>query len=418
MLGLLMRNIASVGWILQDGAYRLSKPGCVIASSSYPLGAPGSVQDYVHNWTRDAAIVAFELAENNRVTAFEDYVSFARLTQEATLRGGWPLDWACFHIDASPRESWTAQGDGPALQTLAILHGWALLSGAIKPLAASLIDRNLQFLLEHHRSKSTNLWEETFGHSLFTRSVQLRCFEQALANGKILDLGREMLERISVARKHLCGCLDEHFVEQEGRYRSVPDAPGAHGWDLNSDVIMASVYGALPCTDERLLSTAAQVYAAFADASSPWYYEINGVDAAIGLGPMIGRYPLDTYDGRMAESNAVGGHPWAPCTCNFAELYYNLARMHRSGVPLVGGRAAPFYAQAGIGRHTPPAAAADLLKEAGDRMLRAIMHHSDHVELSEQFHGKTGFQLSIRNLTWSYASFMSAVRARNAGRCP
>lgn len=47
-------------------------------------------------------------------------------------------------------------------------------------------------------------------------------------------------------------------------------------------------------------------------------------------------------------------------------------------------------------------------------MLRAIVFHSDHVELSEQFDAVTGFEKSVANLSWSYAAFLSAVRARNA----
>ena len=44
-------------------------------------------------------------------------------------------------------------------------------------------------------------------------------------------------------------------------------------------------------------------------------------------------------------------------------------------------------------------------------MLRAVVYHSDHLELSEQFDGTSGYEKSVRDLTWSYASFLSAVRA-------
>jgi glucoamylase len=33
--------------------------------------------------------------------------------------------------------------------------------------------------------------------------------------------------------------------------------------------------------------------------------------------------------------------------------------------------------------------------------------------LSEQFDGVTGYEKSVKNLTWSYAAFLSAVRARS-----
>jgi glucoamylase len=45
-------------------------------------------------------------------------------------------------------------------------------------------------------------------------------------------------------------------------------------------------------------------------------------------------------------------------------------------------------------------------------MLRAVIYHSDHLELSEKFDGTSGFEKSVRDLTWSNAAFLSAVRAR------
>ena len=34
------------------------------------------------------------------------------------------------------------------------------------------------------------------------------------------------------------------------------------------------------------------------------------------------------------------------------------------------------------------------------------------VELSEQFDGTTGYEKSVRDLTWSYAAFLAAARAK------
>jgi glucoamylase len=47
-------------------------------------------------------------------------------------------------------------------------------------------------------------------------------------------------------------------------------------------------------------------------------------------------------------------------------------------------------------------------------MLDSVLFHSDHLALSEQFDQRTGFEKSVRDLTWSYAAFLSAVRARKA----
>ena len=47
-------------------------------------------------------------------------------------------------------------------------------------------------------------------------------------------------------------------------------------------------------------------------------------------------------------------------------------------------------------------------------MLGAIIAHSDHFELSEQFDAFTGYEKSVSNLSWSYAAYLSAIRARPA----
>jgi glucoamylase len=62
----------------------------------------------------------------------------------------------------------------------------------------------------------------------------------------------------------------------------------------------------------------------------------------------------------------------------------------------------------------PTQATATALQAAGDQMLQAVVFHSDNLELSEQFDATTGYEKSVSNLSWSYASFLSAIRARNA----
>jgi glucoamylase len=174
--------------------------------------------------------------------------------------------------------------------------------------------------------------------------------------------------------------------------------------------VMAAVYGAESVTDSRLLATAAQLRAQWADPGK-YFYPINGDDAKRGIGPLLGRYPGDLYDG---DTDALAGdHPWALCTANFAELYYRLAgKISSSRTVPADSLSAPFFAQVGVDAGTEPLVAAAALRAAGDRMLRAIVFHSDHFELSEQFDAVTGYEKSVSNLSWSYAAFLSAVRAR------
>jgi glucoamylase len=175
---------------------------------------------------------------------------------------------------------------------------------------------------------------------------------------------------------------------------------------------MACIYGAASSTDARLLATAARIRSQWTDPSSPFAYPINAEDAKRGIGPLMGRYPDDHYDGDSAPPNEVG-HPWVPCTANFAELHYRLATAVREkqAVPFDPDSAA-FFTPLGIDMNTPFAEAAGVLDATGDQMLSALVFHSDHLELSEQFDRSSGFEKSVANLTWSYDAFVSAVRVR------
>jgi glucoamylase len=416
MYALMLRNVSSDGFPFTDSTHQLvSQPGCVIAAPSYPANAPGISQDYVFNWVRDAAITALEIAAatssqaGQPVQTLIDYVTFADLCQRnaAPTKGH-----ACFTVEGQPRP-WSEQNDGPAIQTVAILAAFEQLDPATQQVAIELIGRNLEFLLGCYTDQTTNLWEEHIAFSFFARSVQLRCLREVAGN----TLGIPVPEGVPDAIAWLENALEVHW---NGSYYATmiggatpgdPHQPAVpDGYDPNIDIVQASIYGAVQCTDTRLLATAAQLINHWADENSPEVYPVNLTDAALGLGPMLGRYPGDLYDG---GSDSLGDHPWALCTANFAQLYYELANeIESSGSVPLDELSAPFLGQVGIGVATKPKVAVEALRAAGDAMLRAVVYHSDHLELSEQFDGISGFEKSVRDLTWSYAAFLSAARAR------
>jgi glucoamylase len=364
----------------------------------------------VYHWTRDAAIVARELAwayaagmlpDNQPLI---DYVRFSRTCQQSAG----DFDRACFRIDGTQRP-WTNQTDGPALQTLALLAMYRQLDAPTQAIAAQLIDANLNFLENAYQGQTCNLWEEEHGYSFFARSAQLRCFQAVAAN----SIGVAVPGWLPGALSWLTSALDSHWNGEV--YQSVLPVPSGYRapYDPNIDVVQAAIYGAESVTDPRLLATAARLRDQWADPASQYYYPVNGADAAQGLGPMLGRYPGDVYDGDTDAQ--AGDHPWPLCTANFAELYYRLAaKISASRTVSADPLSATFLAQAGVTPADGPLAAAATLRLAGDAMLRAIVYHSDHFELSEQFDAVTGFEKSVAGLSWSYAAFLSAVRARTA----
>jgi glucoamylase len=437
MYSLMLRNVASDGFQFTDPTdpTKFSRPGCIIAAPSFPANQPGVDQDYVFNWTRDAAITAMELAAAEMPTRpgagvqpLIDYVNFAKICQDNAAP---TLAHACFTIQGQPRP-WTEQADGPALQTLAMLQAFGQLDKSTQALAKKIIAKNLAFLLAAYQDQTFNLWEEHSGYSFFATSVQLRCLRAISSNTYGIAVPQGTADAVARLESALAGHWNgSHYVSVLAQPPSEggSTAPVAQGYDPNIDIVMASVYGAVPCTDTKLLATAAQLRSQWADSSSPFVYPINLSDASLstggtagtgdtkgtgGIGPMLGRYPGDTYDGDVSDP-VPGGHPWALCTANFAELYYNLANeITRAKAVPHDDQSSEFFAQVGIGADTRPGDAAAALQKAGDAMLQALVYHSDNLELSEQFDGTTGFEKSVRDLTWSYAAFLSAVRAKTA----
>ena len=404
---LMFRNVASDGFVFEDPVNTgvLSQPGCVLASPSWENSATHVSQDYVYNWTRDAAIVAIELAAGTLPSnePLIDYVQFAQICQNS----GGDFDRASFLINGTPR-SWTDQTDGPAIQTLAILQLFAQLDAPTQTVANALIAANLNFLQNAYQGETYNLWEEEYGASFFARSVQLECLQAITAN----KLGIPVPGWLSTAITWLANALESHWNGQY--YQSVLPVPTDYRapYDPNIDIVMAAIYGAIAVTDTKLLATAALLRSQWADPTSKYFYPINGADQQRGIGPLLGRYPGDVYDGDTDAQ--VGDHPWPVSTANFAEVYYRLAKqITTAGTVPLDNLSTNFFSQVGVDTSTTPAAAAAALQSAGDQMLQAVVFHSDHLELSEQLDATSGYEKSVSNLSWSYASFLSAVRAKN-----
>jgi glucoamylase len=412
MFWLMYRNVASDGLVFDDPVNPgiVSAPGCVLASPSWENSATHLTQDYVYHWTRDAAVVAIELAwaySNGTLPdnqALTDYVLFSQACQQSAG----DFDRASFYINGTQRP-WTDQTDGPAMQTVALLAMYRQLDTPAQAIAVGLINANLNFLQDAYQGQTYNLWEEEYGYSFFARSAQLRCFQAVAAN----TIGVTVPAWLPEALTWLVSALESHWNGEV--YQSVLPVPADYRapYDPNIDIVQAAVYGAESVTDPKVLATAAQLRAQWADPGSRYFYPVNGADAARGLGPLLGRYPGDVYDGDTDE--LAGDHPWALTTANFAELYYRLAAKTVSlGTVAADPLSASFLSQVGVTAATAPRDAAASLRAAGDAMLQAIVYHSDHFELSEQFDAVTGFEKSVANLSWSYAAFLSAVRARTA----
>lgn len=432
MFSLMLRNLATDDLVFVDPGANgsVSAPGCTLASPTYPYppvpAGAGGPQDYLFNWVRDAAIAALELAapeaplrDTERAQRLRDYVGFARLCQEHPADDGRWDDFAraCFSVEGLPRD-WGNQSDGPALQTLALLGGFPYLDAATRSIALDVITANVEFLLIAYQRPTLNLWEEEVGQSFFARAVQLKCFEAVRDNG----VGLAKPPGVDAAIAWLHDALSRHWDPGRRCYLSFetpwePNPDNQHDpYDPNIDIVLAALYGTVPADgtpepflNPRLLATAGALRNTWTGTDRA--YPINADDDRRGFGPLLGRYPSDYYDGDTNDPRTPG-HPWVLASSALAELYYRVAAaITTAGVVPADPLASDFLTQVSTGAQDPPATAASALRGAGERILRGLIFHSDNLELSEQLDRSSGFERSLANLTWSYASFLSAVRA-------
>src|SRR3954453_7055331 len=130
MLQLMLRNVATSGFTFvappnpkddPGSPPRVSKPGCILASPSYPANLSSVDQYYVYHWVRDAAVAAIEMAHNPVALDRDgvsqqlcDYVAFSKTCQDDAIRND-HFFRAAFRMDGTVRD-WSDQKDGPALQ--------------------------------------------------------------------------------------------------------------------------------------------------------------------------------------------------------------------------------------------------------------------------------------------------------------
>ncbi|GAA4332791.1 glycoside hydrolase family 15 protein [Variovorax defluvii] len=279
------------------------------------------------------------------------------------------------------------QHDGPPLRALALLRWMATgaLDASLREEAASLIRFDLAFTLSHWREPSYDIWEEESGHHYYT----LRVSAAALAEGAawLQGLGDAVqAQQCREASQAVLELLDGYWVDEgtdaagapKGYYRSrvlADDQPSPKALDIA--VILSAIHsaGAAPrhgVADPRMHATLARLEALF-DAA----YAINHGRPA-NRGPAMGRYPGDVY---------CSGGAYYFSTLGAAEFCFRAAAL--------GGDAARTWF------------------ERGDAYLATVRAYTPaDGALSEQFDQHSGAQTSARHLAWSYAAFISSVRAR------
>ncbi len=403
-------NISPVGTV----------PGTVIASPQR------QDPDYYFHWIRDSALVldAVLIYKDSPKYApiwkktLTDFVNFSKQLQvTASLTG---LGEPRYNTDGTPFNGpWARpQNDGPALRIIALYNALIILDqeppsserAYLQSSIASIIHIDLKYILTHWQSPCYDLWEEVRGQHFYTSLAQLAAFEKSLTRAELT-----LPETYSV-RDLLRLELDKYWKANKGYFAATRDRlDGAEGYkftDLDTAIVLGVLHAqrdgeAFSVRDERVLSTALKLEKKFA--------AIYVVNADINQAPAIGRYEDDVY---------FGGNPWYITTAAFSELLYKLANSIESNPDFViTSINVDFFenilkAKIMVGTNLQTDAilkrqTVSALRTRGDQFLEKFHVYTPvGGGLAEQFERADGRPMSARDLTWSYAAFLTALKFR------
>ncbi len=422
-------------------------PGMVVASPST------SDPNYFFYWVRDAALVtdvvfrsgSTAYAASDRSQMMENYLNLTLYLQRSNPMHG--LGEAKFNPDGSAYTQWNSpQNDGPALRAITLIHyaHELMAQGRIDEVRNKLYDgrvptstaikTDLEFVSHHWSDPCFDLWEEVFGTHFYTRIVQasaLRLGAQ-LAN----DLGDGGAANFyDQQARSIMADLPNFWDDNVGYLRVTRDVQGdnrgkSSGLDtaiilgvLHANLSQDGTQGAVDfgVLDSRVMATAEKLEEVFGTL-----YSINDPHRFADVGTAIGRYPEDRYSGR----NGVDyGNPWVLNTAALAEYAYRVANEAKVQVITVDSRNLNFInrltgngplggkpVQVGLVIKPGSAQMADFtarLHALGDLYLKRVQLHANaDGSLSEQIDRYDGFMGSARDLSWSYASYITAYWAR------
>lgn len=401
-----------------------SVAGVVIASPSR------QDPDYYFHWIRDSALVIDSLLitvqpQDFSSTLFQknlnDYILFSRRLQLTPSQTG--LGEPRFNVDGTAFNGpWARpQNDGPALRALTLLHALQFnLSAEQRNKISEILETDLDFIQSHRDQPSFDIWEEIRADHFYTRVAQMAALKKAIQNFD--PAWKFSIFDCEAARAHLESNLQKHWSDEK-KYFSISQNRVEGGDNKKTDLDTAVILGVLHAglnqdilfsvRNDRVLATAEKLEKVFERI-----YEINQSKKSFQLAPAIGRYEDDVY---------FGGNPWYLTTLAFAELHYRLAEsLQQDNNFEITDLNFAFLSQAGAtkikdfkpGLNLKNSSSAakeltELLRLRGDQFVERVrLHTPKDGSLAEQFSRKNGYATSARDLTWSYASFLTAIQAR------
>lgn len=316
------------------------------------------------------------------------------------------------------------QRDGPALRAISIMtYSQHLIENGekdrVKDVIWPIIANDLAYTGQYWNSTGFDLWEEVSGSSFFTTLNQYR----ALVEGAKLaaDLG---VTCAACDQAPQVLCLLQSYWNGKYLVANTNTATVRSGIDANTMLASISAFDiAAPCdsaTFQPCHPKSLASFKVFVDTfRDSTLYPINA-NIPKTSGVALGRYPEDTY---------YNGNPWYLITLGAAEFLYDAVAAWKASKQItIDSTSLPFF------KDLYPLAQPGVYKKCSTRspfaqIVRAATAYADSFvsvsqkytpesgSLSEQFLKSDGTPTSARDLTWSYAAFVTMAE-RRAGQYP
>ncbi|CAI7654003.1 unnamed protein product [Penicillium manginii] len=400
------------------------------ASAGVVVASPSKTNpDYFYTWSRDAALTLkvlidqFIAGDSSLETVIQQYISAQAKLQAVSnpsgdLSNGAGLGEPKFetNLTAFTGDWGRPQRDGPALRATALIaYGNHLLSSGKQSVVKSniwpTVQNDLNYVAQYWNQTGFDLWEEVQGSSFFTIAAQHRALVEGTAFAK--SLGEACDGCDSQAPQLLCFLQD--FWNGSAVISNLANN-GRSGLDVNS--ILSSIQTFDPsatCDDSTFQPCSARAllaHKAVVDSFRSIYKVNSGKEA--GSAVAIGRYPEDTYQ---------GGNPWYLATLAAAEqLYDALYQWKQQGSLTITQTSLPFFqdldSTARVGNYSSSSSTYTSLTGAvqtyADGFFSVVQQYTpSNGSLAEQFTRDDGAPISARDLTWSYAAFLTASDRRS-----
>lgn len=409
--------------------------GTVVASPSK------SEPDYYYHWVRDAGLVmstvldVYQKADlpaeyrQRLLSLMYDFVERAKSNQAAS--GFENLGEPKYNIDGSPFTGpWgRPQNDGPALRAITLIrfanelldHPGMFdyvkhsLYAAMEPSMVG-IKLDLEYVAHKWHQHGVDYWEEVRGHHFSTAMVQRKALLMGadLAD-KLEDYGAADFYRLQAL--HLKGLIDRFWsADKKFIQATIEKSGGVYKSELDISVILGVNHGVVGdgfynVDNHKVTATVRALEETFARL-----YPVNARYPELGLS--IGRYPEDSYNGYRTDRQ---GHGWFLAVFGMVEYYSNLKKhLLFSGTQLIHSTSGKeFYCyllqmpKCSIHelqtQKTKKAIIQAIDGKIAGYLARANFHAANDGRMSEQMNRYHGYMQGAHDLTWSYASHISAL---------